>query len=211
MEKIRFDCWKDGKKRALTMSYDDGVLQDRRLVEIFNKYGIRGSFHLNSGLLDRESTVSAAEVATLYAGHEVSAHSLTHPHLPEQNDEEIIRQVEEDRLALSELCGYEVVGFAYPCGGKNYDVDSFKNFYESMLVIEMVGEFKPEDSAELKEYLKIEIHSDVKSCEFVFYRIDSSRCYYTVDGVGGYYVLVSDVNVVRNNLQKYLNGEIVTR
>lgn len=97
------------------------------------------------------------------------------------------------------------------CGGKNYDVDSFKNFYESMLVIEMVGEFKPDPSAELKEYLKIEIHSDVKSCEFVFYRIDSSRCYYTVDGVGGYYVLVSDVNVVRNNLQKYLNGEIVTR
>ena len=45
MEKIRFDCWKDGKKRALTMSYDDGVFQDRRLVEIFNRYGIRGSFH----------------------------------------------------------------------------------------------------------------------------------------------------------------------
>ena len=37
------------------------------------------------------------------------------------SDEEVIRQVEEDRLVLSELCGYEVVGFAYPCGGENYD------------------------------------------------------------------------------------------
>ena len=97
------------------------------------------------------------------------------------------------------------------CGEKNYDVGNFKNFYESMLVIEMVDEFTPDETAELKEYLKIEIHSDVKSAEFVFYRVDSSRCYYTVDGVGGYYVLAADVNTVRDNLQKYLNGETVSR
>ena len=34
-------------------------------------------------------------------------------------EEEIIRQVEEDRKQLSNYCGYEVVGMAYPCGGEN--------------------------------------------------------------------------------------------
>ena len=122
MEKVRFDCWKDGKKRALTMSYDDGVLQDRRLVEIFNKYGIKGSFHLNSGLLDRESTVCAAEVATLYAGHEVSAHSLTHPFLERVSSAEVVHEILEDRRLLENACGYPVRGMSYPMGTYNDEV-----------------------------------------------------------------------------------------
>ncbi|WP_330672485.1 hypothetical protein [Acetatifactor muris] len=35
-----YTCFPEGKAKALTMSYDDGKLQDERLVEIFNKYGI---------------------------------------------------------------------------------------------------------------------------------------------------------------------------
>ena len=42
-------CFPGGKHKALTMSYDDGKLQDRRLVEIFNRYGIRGTFNLMAG------------------------------------------------------------------------------------------------------------------------------------------------------------------
>lgn len=38
-----------GKAKALTMSYDDGKVQDRRLIDIFNKYGIKGTFNLNYG------------------------------------------------------------------------------------------------------------------------------------------------------------------
>ena len=37
-----------GKLKALTFSYDDGVEQDVRLIEIFKKYGLRGTFNLNS-------------------------------------------------------------------------------------------------------------------------------------------------------------------
>ena len=64
-----------GRPKALTMSYDDGVTQDRRLVAIFNRYGIRGTFHLNSALLGTGNRIQPEEVADLYAGHEVSCHS----------------------------------------------------------------------------------------------------------------------------------------
>ena len=57
----------------------------------------------------------------LYEGHEVAAHTLTHPRLPDQTDDEVIRQVEEDRKNLSALVGYEVQGMAYPGGGVNND------------------------------------------------------------------------------------------
>lgn len=45
------------------------------------------------------------------------AHTLTHPFLPELDDEEIIRQIEEDRKNLEKLLGKDIVGLAYPGGG----------------------------------------------------------------------------------------------
>lgn len=121
------------KQKAVTFSYDDGVTQDRRLIELFDRYGLKATFNLNSGLLGRPGSLvredvtvahvkpRAEEIRAIYQGHEIAAHTLTHPMLPKQDDSEVIRQVEEDRLALSELAGYEVVGMAYPGGGVNHD------------------------------------------------------------------------------------------
>lgn len=121
----------NGKMKAVTFSYDDGVTQDKRLIEILNKYGLKATFNLNSGLLGKSNTlvrggvtvnhnkIDPKDVKAVYSGHEVAAHTLTHPSLPNSTDSEVIRQVEEDRLNLSELVGYEVVGMAYPGGGVN--------------------------------------------------------------------------------------------
>lgn len=123
------------KMKAVTFSYDDGVTQDRRLIKLFNRYGLKGTFNLNSGFFGRAGSLireggvtvpqvrpQAEEIPEIYRGHEVAAHTLKHPFLPSiEDDAEIIRQVEEDRLALSELVGYEVVGMAYPGGGDNFD------------------------------------------------------------------------------------------
>ncbi len=124
----------NGKKKAITFSYNDGVTQDIRLIALFNKYGLKATFNLNSEHLGKEGslvregrTVSHTknrpeDIKRIYEGHEVAVHTLTHPCLPDiAEDAEIIRQVEEDRKNLSALVGYEVVGMAYPCGGKNND------------------------------------------------------------------------------------------
>jgi peptidoglycan/xylan/chitin deacetylase (PgdA/CDA1 family) len=37
-----------GKKKAVTFSYDDGTVQDGRLIDLFQKYGIKGTFNLCS-------------------------------------------------------------------------------------------------------------------------------------------------------------------
>lgn len=102
------------KFKAVTMSYDDGVRDDIRLIEIFNKYGIKGSFHINSALLGDDRRVAPEEVKKVYAGHEVSCHSAGHPfpdHVPRT---EWVRQVWEDRRRLEELAGYPVTGMSYP-------------------------------------------------------------------------------------------------
>lgn len=114
--------------KAVTFSYDDGVTPDIRLVELMNRYGIKATFNLCSALLGRpielaedgriitHGKVAPEQVRELYAGHEVAVHTLTHPHIASLPEDEILRQVEEDRLALEALVGYPVVGMAYPYG-----------------------------------------------------------------------------------------------
>ena len=125
--------WKNKYLKAVTFSYDDGVTQDIRMINLLNKYGLKATFNLNSELLGKNGIldyggvpashykVHPPDVKRVYAGHEVAVHTLTHPRLPELDDAEVIRQVEEDRKNLSALVGYEVIGMAYPCGGVNND------------------------------------------------------------------------------------------
>ena len=119
MIRIEKTLYPNGTDHVLTMSYDDGTEHDRRLVEIFNRYGIRGSFHLISGRLDRPGHITSAEVATLYKGHEVSSHTVNHLFNTRLPSENVLQECLEDRRTLENLCGYVVRGMSYPYG--NYD------------------------------------------------------------------------------------------
>jgi peptidoglycan/xylan/chitin deacetylase (PgdA/CDA1 family) len=117
-----FKCFPEGKFKVLTMSYDDGKAADRRLVEIFNKNGIKGTFHINSGMLGQGDRIPAEEVKELYKGHEVSAHTLTHPTIARCPREQIVQQVLEDRKNLEKIVGYTVRGLSYPNGSYNNQI-----------------------------------------------------------------------------------------
>ncbi len=121
------------KLKAITFSYDDGTTQDIQLIELLNKYGLKATFNLNSGLMGRYDIlnlngkkvshykIAQKDVKRVYEGHEVAVHTVNHAMLPQCDDETVIYQVEQDRLALSDIVGYEVVGMAYSCGGENND------------------------------------------------------------------------------------------
>lgn len=116
MRKTISFMYPEAKIQALTMSYDDGVLEDRRLIEIFNKYKIKGSFHLNAGLMGNAKRLAPAEVSELYKGHEISCHGFTHPYFDRISRTEAVREILDDRMALEKLSGYPVRGLSYPYG-----------------------------------------------------------------------------------------------
>ncbi|MFC3767071.1 polysaccharide deacetylase family protein [Paenibacillus sp. GCM10012303] len=120
--RIRYDRFPGGKIKAVTLSYDDGVVHDRRLVASMNKYGLRGTFHINSGFLDNKGKLDSAEIASLYAGHEISVHTVSHPFLEQAPPEQIVREITNDRAALEALAGYPVRGMSYPFGTWNEKV-----------------------------------------------------------------------------------------
>ncbi|QAA34376.1 polysaccharide deacetylase family protein [Clostridium manihotivorum] len=124
----------EGKAKALTLSYDDGVEQDVKLIEIMNKYGLRGTFNLNSGLYAPEGTVypngqihrrmTEKEVSEVYknSGQEVAVHALTHPSLTNISVPMVINEIIEDRKNLEKQFGQIVRGMAYPYGTFNDEV-----------------------------------------------------------------------------------------
>ena len=121
----------NGALKAVTFSFDDGVRQDERLIELFNKYGVYGTFNLNSGLMGglntltqkgvtvRHDKFTPEEAKRVYAGHEIAVHTVTHPNLTDVQPEEVLPQVENDRIALTKIAGYGIKGMAYPGGGVN--------------------------------------------------------------------------------------------
>ena len=116
-----------GKPKALTFSYDDGEKEDIRLCQLFNKYGMKGTFNLNSGLMtvepsEKSSKVALSQIPEVYAGHEVAVHTVTHPFLEKMRTTEIAVEVLEDRRTLEKYAGYVVRGMAYPFGTYNEDV-----------------------------------------------------------------------------------------
>ena len=114
-----------GKTKSFNVTYDDGVLQDVRFVEMLNKYKLKGTFNLNSGLMENEfewthekggivKRLSKEKVLSLYNGHEIASHTLTHPFLDGKTEEDIMYELKEDKKNLEKLFGIEIKGFAAP-------------------------------------------------------------------------------------------------
>lgn len=113
-------------KKALTLSYDDGVRQDVKFMSIINKHGIKCTFNINCGLFDVDAhlidkaigRMTRQEALELYAdtNHEVAVHAYTHPHLENLPDDVVAYQVIKDREILEQMFGKVVRGMAYPYG-----------------------------------------------------------------------------------------------
>jgi peptidoglycan/xylan/chitin deacetylase (PgdA/CDA1 family) len=122
---VSFDRLKDGKRYALTFSYDDGCRQDRRLVALFDKYGMKATFNLNSRNMLNPNTqgIRPEEIRPLFIekGHEVATHSYSHPHLDRMLIKDQYDEIMRDREELEKASGTIVRGHAYPFGTYNND------------------------------------------------------------------------------------------
>ena len=104
---------------------DDGTIYDKKVIAIFNKYNIRATFNLNSGLEDFVWYKDWLEVRRLklndnknfYDGHEIASHSLTHPFLTSLSDEDVYREVKEDIDNLRNIFNRDIKTFSFPFDG----------------------------------------------------------------------------------------------
>ena len=132
--------------KYVVFSFDDGLSQDKRILEILNRHQIKATFNLNSGLfgkrqyilrignigfrsvdgrnslIDRlfpyadQNRVELEEALQMYAGHEVASHGTHHLDLSKADDQTLKEEVEKDVLFLNNAFHQRTVGLALPFG-----------------------------------------------------------------------------------------------
>ncbi len=125
--------WTTQYKKAITFSYDDGIEQDIRLLEILNRFGLKATFNLNTGLNFDHGTwryddlfdvhrLNLEEDFKLYDGHEIAVHGSKHYCLTELTSDELHRELAKDAEEIERLFGEKPVGMAYAYGVYNEQV-----------------------------------------------------------------------------------------
>ena len=128
-----------GKPKALTFSYDDGVVQDKRLAQLFDKYGLKATFNF-SGEGSRKYNHSKEDIQEYFLskGHEVAVHGAFHRANGNLRAIEGIREVLDCRLELEEKCGQIIRGMAYPGTGITL-MDGFGNYQQIRNYLQDLG------------------------------------------------------------------------
>jgi len=120
-----------GKSKVLTLSYDDGVEQDIRMVELLRNAGIKCTFNINAGCFSPEDKIhpegkihrrmKASQCAQLYTEDvcEVAIHGYHHTMLPNMDSAAVCCEIVDDRRALEALFSRQIHGMAYPYGPTN--------------------------------------------------------------------------------------------
>lgn len=114
-------------QKAVTFSYDDGVSQDARLLSIFQKYGMKATFNLNTGIQTEESQFEIKGVSIhrmnqsddlrrLYQGHEIALHGFTHAAPSGLSSQEYEQEFLQDARNIQRIYGKYPLGMAYAYG-----------------------------------------------------------------------------------------------
>ena len=125
MKNVELDFWPNGVRHCVTFSYDDARFEDYRLVELFNKYSLKATFHIccpewkdRFEFLKRDGAkyVAIEDYAKLYEGHEMSCHLAHHPFVHKLPKESLATEVYRNKVFLESIAGYPVRGMSYPFG-----------------------------------------------------------------------------------------------
>ncbi len=117
--RYRFMRFPEGKFKAVTFSYDDGVTADKRLAKLLADRGLKGTFNINSGFWESDGRLTPEEIREyiLDSGHEVAVHGELHRALGVVSIADGIRDVMHCREAMEKAFGRIVRGMAYPDTG----------------------------------------------------------------------------------------------
>lgn len=119
----------------IAQSWDDGVINDLRLVEILRKYGVPATFNLNPSLHKNQRhsyctyggkpvwRFSKFELPAVYEGFEIANHSATHCVLTDNmSTMQLWYEITNSRLILQDWFSKQISGFCYPFGKLSFKI-----------------------------------------------------------------------------------------
>jgi len=119
--RYKFMRFPEGKTKALTLSYDDGVKADLKLSEIITRYGLKCTFNINTNNFGKGApnklTTEEIQSVILDRGHEVAIHGDCHIAPGNAEPVRAIAEFLNCRLKLESTFNRIIRGMAYPDSG----------------------------------------------------------------------------------------------
>ncbi len=124
-------------KFKICTCWDDGVVNDARLADLFRKHGAKATFNLNPGLMVgerhanrwmppetrewsyngfRAGKLALGDIPEVYAGFELASHCWRHENAGSLPDDAWIASAMAARKFLEDIMQRPCTGFAWPCG-----------------------------------------------------------------------------------------------
>lgn len=109
-------------KVIVTTSWDDGALEDKRVLGLLNEYNLKGTFYIPKNIhfevkkgvyLQR---ISDKEIMEMARTQDIGAHTMNHIYLNKLKRDEIFKEIKNSKEWLQNLLGREIKMFAYPGG-----------------------------------------------------------------------------------------------
>ncbi|MFT3752812.1 MAG: polysaccharide deacetylase family protein [Paludibacter sp.] len=116
------------KKIIVTTSWDDGHPLDTRIVELLEKYNLKGTFYVPIKNSEHQPVMDEATLREVSKNHEIGGHTVNHIYLNTIGETAARYEISECKLMLQDKLGKKIDAFCYP-GGKfsQRDKDIVKN------------------------------------------------------------------------------------
>lgn len=141
-------------KKYFTLSFDDGLEQDKKIIALMKKYALKGTFNLNAGLFGNRGEVKGigtfafqdleqgakhvwpfsyvphnripkSEILEVYKGMEIASHSYGHEALGRIPADKMKESIDRDLKELTELTGQKIAGHAYASGSTSEETMNY--------------------------------------------------------------------------------------
>jgi len=127
------------ERPLVSVTFDDGLeSQFKDAIPVLDKYGIKATFFLASGLLDSQDHLTPSQVVKIVKdGHSLGSHGVNHIYLNNLSNEKLNYELKNSQELLSSKFNYPVIDFALPYGA--YDeitLSGIEKYYRSNRTVE---------------------------------------------------------------------------
>ncbi|MCK4440605.1 MAG: polysaccharide deacetylase family protein [Sulfurovaceae bacterium] len=107
-------------KKSLIITFDDGWRGNYELLEVFQKYQVKPTIFLTTGLIDvHEKFLTKDKLLQMQKYVNFESHTVTHPNMLKINNIQLKKELSESKKYLETLLKRDINIFAYPFGKYN--------------------------------------------------------------------------------------------
>lgn len=150
---------------SLSITIDDGYLDNLKAVELFEKYNIPFTIYISTGFIDKENYLRKSDIEDLSKLDlcTLGTHSVNHVSLSNLTKEDQRKELYDSKIFLESIIGKKVIDFSYPFGNYNQSAKIIADEIYEIISTSHVGINEPKCDKKMLKRIEIIASDDVNN------------------------------------------------